>query len=239
LSADSPKHNAASCNESCALYYFPEISAGADRNRSATTAESGQFVGSVPAAGRRPQRQDADDAASKELAARLEAAFSQGLVQGRKEAVAAQQAAAKNAVEAFRTAVEEMIRVRRQDSEQMEREAVRLALAIAGKIIGNACENGTAIGHVVRQALQQVPDPRQLVVRLNPKDIDNIDMMEVAQLSVEDADAHVRVQPDETIQQGGCIVETRLGDVDARIAQQIRIIEDRLTAQLPPGPAES
>ena len=239
MSADSPKHHTPSCNESCALYYFPEISASADRNRSAATAESGQFVGSMPAAGRRPQRQDADDAASKEMDARLEAAFNKGLIQGREEAAAAQQAAAKKATDAFRAAVEEMVRVRRQDSEQMEREAVRLALAIARKIIGNACENGTAIGHVVRQALQQVPDPRQLVVRLNPKDIDNIDLMEAAQTSVEDADANVRVQPDETIQQGGCIVETRLGDVDARIAQQIRIIEDRLTAQLSSNPAES
>jgi flagellar biosynthesis/type III secretory pathway protein FliH len=43
----------------------------------------------------------------------------------------------------------------------------------------------------------------------------------------------LRLEADETIQPGGCIIETQLGDVDARIDQQIKVLEDLLTTQLP------
>jgi flagellar biosynthesis/type III secretory pathway protein FliH len=43
----------------------------------------------------------------------------------------------------------------------------------------------------------------------------------------------LRLEEDETILPGGCLIETQLGDVDARIDRQIKIIEEMLTDQLP------
>jgi flagellar biosynthesis/type III secretory pathway protein FliH len=74
----------------------------------------------------------------------------------------------------FKEAVEGLVRIRRRDVERMETETVRLALAIARKIIGYETEQGEVIGHVVKTAMQKVADPRHLTLRLNPKDIDTV-----------------------------------------------------------------
>jgi len=115
----------------------------------------------------------------------------------------------------------------------METETVRLALAIAKKVIGHETEHGPVIQHVLKAAMKKVVDPRHLTIRLNPKDIDTVDGFKQELLLADDVGALLRLEADEMIQRGGCMIETKLGDLDARIDQQIKIIEDLLKDQLP------
>ena len=131
-----------------------------------------------------------------------------------------------------------MVRIRRQDIDRMEAATVRLALAIAKKIIGNETEHVKIIEHVVKTAMKKVADPRNLTMRLNPKDIDTVNEFQQELFLSDDFNAVLHLEADKTIQRGGCIIETQLGDVDARIDQQIKVIEELLTAQLPKIPIE-
>jgi len=176
---------------------------------------------------------------SEQIQGLVEEAFNKGVEQGRGEAIAAQQNQVDKAAVAFKAAVGEMVRIRKGETDQMETETIRLALAIARKIIGHETEQGSVIGHVVQTAMRKVADPRNLTVRLNPKDIDTVKAFNGEMLLDDDVGAVFRLEADESIQRGGCMVETSLGDVDARIDQQLKIIEDRLTAQLPKPHAES
>jgi flagellar assembly protein FliH len=89
------------------------------------------------------------------------------------------------------------------------------------------------IQQVLKAAMKKVVDPRHLTVRLNPKDIDTVNGCRQEWLLADDAGALLHLEADEMIQRGGCTIETKLGDLDARIEQQIKIIEDLLNAQLP------
>ncbi|WP_319409753.1 FliH/SctL family protein [uncultured Desulfosarcina sp.] len=163
----------------------------------------------------------------------IEEAFNKGMEQGRAETIAAHQKEVEKSVAAFKSAVKEMVRIRQLDVDRMETETVRLALAIAKKVIGHETEHGPVIGHVLKSAMKKVVDPRHLTVRLNPKDIDTVNGFKQELLLSDDFGGTLQLEADETIQPGGCIIETKLGDVDARIDQQVRIMEELLNDHLP------
>lgn len=230
--ADSVKNNPLSSADSCALYYFPEIPGHmAKGNVPASTC--GHFVGGAldrdgdgASAGETPQD-------SQKVRERIKEAFDKGVAQGRDEAVCAQKETVDKATAALKTALEEIGRLRKQDVERMETETVRLALAISRKIIGNETEHGQMIGHVVKTAMQKVVDPRNLTLKLNPKDIDTVKGFTHELLPADETGSVLHLEADETILRGGCIIETQLGDIDARIDQQIAIVESLLAAELP------
>ena len=170
---------------------------------------------------------------SEQIQRLIEAAFKKGKDQGCAEAVAAQQENVDQAAVALKAAVQELARIRQNEIERMETETVRLALAIAKKVIGNETEHGSVIGHVVKTAMKKVADPRHLILRLNPKDIDTVNGFKQELFLADDFGSVLRLEADETIQRSGCMIETKFGDVDARIDQQIKIIEELLSAQLP------
>ncbi len=238
MSADSPKERLASPVDSCALYYFPEIPCRTGP-LDAPTGVAECFVGGsadpihnhsappAPSPDGAMERQRNDDA------------FAKGLEQGRSEMRACQQDRIDQAVGALQTAMQEMARIRQHDIEQMEIETVRLALAIVGKIIGHASEHASVIRHVVQAAMRKVADPRRMTVRLNPRDVETVDAFKPELLPTDDVGAHLRLEADESIQRGGCVIETQLGEVDARIDQQLKTMERLLSAQLPRTRAES
>ncbi|MBR9984669.1 MAG: hypothetical protein KFF68_02050 [Desulfosarcina sp.] len=230
--ADSPKDNALSSSESCALYYFPEIPGGREKG-GATASTDGNFV-----SGALDRRDDcfaagATPPAKEQIQPLTEAAFNQGRDQGRAETIAAQQEKVDQGAAALKCAVEEIARIRKQDVDRMETETVRLALAIAKRVIGYETEHGPVIQHVLKATMKKVVDPRHLTVRLNPKDIDTVDGFKQELLIADDVGALLRLEADEMIQRGGCMIETKLGDLDARIEQQVKIIEDLLKDRLP------
>ncbi len=169
----------------------------------------------------------------------IEEAFNKGIDQGCARTIAEQQEKVNQATVALKTTVQELVRIRQNDIERMETETVRLALAIAKKIIGNETEYGSVIGHVVKTALKKVADPRHVTLRLNAKDVDTVNGFKQELLLTDDLGSVLHLETDETIQRGGCMIETKLGDVDARIDQQIKIVEELLSAQLPKQSLES
>jgi flagellar assembly protein FliH len=163
----------------------------------------------------------------------IEEAFKKGLEQGRTEMKAAQEEQIKNAVAAFEASIQEMHRVRQQDIKCLESEIVRLALAITKKIIGHETEHRAVVQHVVEQALGKVNDTRQLVIKINPQDLNTIQDLQQDLMPTDDLKAVFRIEADEGIKRGGCVIETKLGDVDARIEKQLKIIEEHLLDQIP------
>ena len=43
----------------------------------------------------------------------------------------------------------------------------------------------------------------------------------------------VRVEEDDRLTRGGCIIETSLGDIDARIQTQLQMIEEKIRELVP------
>lgn len=163
----------------------------------------------------------------------VEEAFAKGMDRGRSEVMVALKEKVDQATFALKTAIEELGRVREKDVKQMEVETVRLSMAIAKKIIGAEVSRREVIAHVVKKAMQKVTDPRSLTLRINPKDSETLRELQESQSAIGDIPANFTLVEDESILQGGCIIETTLGDVDARIDQQIKLVEEQLSSGLP------
>lgn len=223
--------------DACGRYYFPEIPCAMQTDQAAAPRQK-QFVSCALDQDIEAESSPSSAADSKQTRQLIEEAFSKGKDQGCAETIAEHQETINQAADALKAAVEELIRIRRQDIDRMESATVQLALAIAKKIIGNEAERGTVIESVVKTAMKKVADPRNLTLRVNPADIDTVNGFQQDLCLADDFKTVLRLEADETIKRGGCIIETQLGDVDARIDQQIKVVEESLTAQLPQIPIE-
>lgn len=217
--------------ESNTLYYFPEIPCGIKKGR--TQPNPGRFVGMKSDPAQNSSTADGNEEDSPKVRELVEEAYCKGVEQGRAEVTAAHRDSIEKAGAALGNALEETIRIRMQECERMETETVRLALAIAKKIIGHATEHSQVVTTVVKAALKKVADPRQLTLKLNPGDLDTVAAIKNELQAGEDSGMVIELEGDEAIGKGGCIIEARLGDVDARIGEQIKIVEQMLTEQLP------
>lgn len=102
-----------------------------------------------------------------------------------------------------------------------EKEIVEMVLEIAKKVIARELKKG-AIVDIVRQALRQAVGDR-VVIRLHPSDKEKFSGKEVIEET-----RTVTIEGDEAITPGGCVVETELGTVDARLETQWEAIRKAL-----------
>jgi flagellar assembly protein FliH len=113
--------------------------------------------------------------------------------------------------------------------EETEQEIVSLVLLIARKVVKVISENqkSVIISNVV-QALRKVKGRGNIIIRVNISDLklttehtrDFINLVEGAK--------SVQIIEDSTVDEGGCIIETDFGEIDARIASQLAELESKI-----------
>lgn len=176
------------------------------------------------------------DAAARALAqAHAEAeeirehARAEGRAAGRVEGLTDVSAAAAALGEALR-GVESL---RTETVESVERDAVQLALDLAGKILAGALHaRPELVVDVVQGALRRVSDRRGIAVLVNPADLDTL------QGAIGDLQAQVAgielcdLQSDQRVEPGGAIVRTTEGEVDAGVQTQLERAGEVLAAAL-------
>jgi flagellar assembly protein FliH len=109
-------------------------------------------------------------------------------------------------------------------------EIVRLALAIAEKVIGNKVEEDTqVVASVLERARIQVQHARQIHIWLHPADHGLLlqlrpDLVHAGQ----EGQRTVAVYPSSDVSRGGCRIETEMGVVEATIPTQLEEITEQL-----------
>lgn len=109
---------------------------------------------------------------------------------------------------------------------EAEPEIVRMVMDIAEKVIGREIKKG-AVVDVVRKAIRESVG-QKIVVRVNTLDMEVIRGKEAELLAELDKVHSLSVREDETVPLGGCIIETELGTVDARLEVQLAAIRKAL-----------
>jgi flagellar assembly protein FliH len=115
--------------------------------------------------------------------------------------------------------------IRAQRSEVIsaaEPELVRLAMAIAERILHTELiTNSTVVVENVRQALTRLVSREVVTLRVNPTDHDTIRQHRDAIVAASDVE-HLRIVEDQRVDRGGVVVETDAGTIDSKIATQLR-----------------
>ncbi len=107
---------------------------------------------------------------------------------------------------------------------------IEISTKIASKIIKREVEIETTIEHSMTESLRQVISANKIIVRLNPKDKS---LLELKREEIGEGNKFSKFQfeADNSIEQGGCYIETELGNVDGRISKQLeeinRILEQK------------
>jgi flagellar assembly protein FliH len=156
--------------------------------------------------------------AHAEAQAIREQAQAEGRAQGHADGLAETTAAALALGEALRGVHE----LRAQLTEDMERDAVELALALAAKILAGALEvQPERVVDVVRGALRRVADRRQIVVLVDPADLEIVSGA-VGELQAQAGGIELcEVQADRRVGHGGAVVRTAEGEIDATVQTQL------------------
>jgi flagellar assembly protein FliH len=87
------------------------------------------------------------------------------------------------------------------------------------------------VAGIVRDALSRVEHAEQITIRMNPADMDGLDALKPGILdSLADA-GRARFEADASISSGGCRIESDCGDIDARIEQRFKVVEDAFRSE--------
>jgi len=107
-----------------------------------------------------------------------------------------------------------------------ERDLLKLALLIAGKVTKAAIEQGQPVAEAnLRRAIELTARRQELKVLLHPQDVARIEEF-LPELRRDFADVQkIALEADPSIGRGGVVVQTREGSVDATIAAQLEEIE--------------
>ena len=107
-----------------------------------------------------------------------------------------------------------------------------LGVRIAEKLLGRELALDPAVVvDVAATAMRHAGEPRELVVRCATEDLEALERGKPRLLERCRAAQAVRFVADDRVSRGGCIIETELGLVDARLSTQLEAIERALRGE--------
>ncbi len=125
-----------------------------------------------------------------------------------------------------------LLRVKKIE-DALEPSYVGLVSECVEKIIGEAVKlDPTLIVGVVRRALLDARQQREIIVRVHPADVDALNKNKNKLLEILARANAVEIREDASITRGGCMIMTELGAIDAQLERQIEAMEAALQAEL-------
>jgi flagellar assembly protein FliH len=145
-----------------------------------------------------------------------------GLAEGRARASAEIDTSVEPLREKFAQSLAELAGLRAIIAERTERDLVLLALEIARKVVHREVTiDADVVLTLARVALSRLHNNAVARVHLHPDDFNYVtsrkDQLESA--------VSVEIVEDRSVARGGCLIQTEMGDIDARIEQQFAEIE--------------
>jgi len=125
--------------------------------------------------------------------------------------------------------LEELESLRRREVRGFEKELVELALEVARKVVGQeVATQPDAVAHLLRDALGRIEHAGPLTIRMNPLDLERLTGMQPQLLQGLVDPGRVRFEADAGLSAGECLIESDVGDIDARVEQRFRIVAEAL-----------
>ncbi|MBR3731926.1 MAG: flagellar assembly protein FliH [Spirochaetales bacterium] len=161
-------------------------------------------------------------------------AIKQGIEKGYKDGYDKESAEVKRLVERVQIILNSAIAKRDEIFVETEQQIIGLVLLIAKKVIKVITENqkNVVINNVV-QALRKVKSRGEVSIRVNLADIELTSEHKKDFVEMVEGVKSIRILEDNTVDRGGCIIETDFGSIDARITSQLREIEDNILELMP------
>lgn len=169
------------------------------------------------------------ESARREASRIQQQAFEQGFADGLREGRVQGEAEFSSLVKMLSTLHNEFASLKERFYEEHQDIILELALKIARSVIHNEIRiHNDVVVHILKDAIRLAMDRERLKIRVNPEDLSVCLERKPEILKSADGIKQIIFEPDETIAQGGALIEYAFGEIDARIDQQFFELEDRL-----------
>ena len=152
-------------------------------------------------------------------------AYQRGLERGTEEGTLAARGEILDHIEALKLLASQASLDRQELLQNSERAVVRLATEVARKIIQHEISlDPSLVARVVRSAIEKVNATDLIRVRVNPQDLEAL--RNYIKESSHPKASGWEFEADPDVEPGGCIIDTRVGILDAQLDVQLKEIEE-------------
>ncbi len=113
--------------------------------------------------------------------------------------------------------VDEKISVYGREFEDL---VIQLSFEIAQKIARKEIQKESVIESVLKDSLRKILGANSVIIKIHPEDYIILNEDNNKSLFFDESFSKIKFEQDDRIEQGGCVVETEIGNVDARIISQ-------------------
>lgn len=168
------------------------------------------------------QRDQAKAAVVAAHAAGVKDGYARGEAEGLKKAQASFDARVKELQTKIASLLETLEASKKQIYGDAHTVLLKLCFELTKKIINTECRmNPDIVLSVIKKSLSYIADRERLVVRVSKDDMETASSKKDFWLPVGDRVESIRIESDERIEKGGCIIESNSGVADARLGVQI------------------
>ncbi len=155
--------------------------------------------------------------------------YQEGFSRGREEGYKEGELEVKRLINRMQTIVTKTMDRRQEILSETEQQIVDLVLLMTRKVVKVISENqrNVVVSNVVH-ALRKVKGRGDVIIRVNLADVAMTTEHTKNFISSAENIKNITVVEDSTVDQGGCIIETDFGAVDARIASQLNELEQKI-----------
>ena len=158
-----------------------------------------------------------------------QSAYEQGRIAGYEQGVADSRKAAEEAADLLRSLTGEIETQMASVWERSREGALKLSLAIATRIIGSAAEAYRPLAtELTRKCLTMMRDQAKATIFVNPDDAAQLRSVKSDLLTVAEGIRSLEIMERATVPRGGSVVETDAGQLDARLDEQLKVVESAL-----------
>lgn len=156
-------------------------------------------------------------------------AYQKGYDAGREVGFKKGQSEVRRLIDRLGTIVGQAIDVREDIIAASEKQMVDMMLMIARKVIKDeVVERKEVVLNNIREALRRIKDRDRVNIRVNFSDLELTTAHKDELIKMMESLRKVNIYEDSRVDRGGCIIETDVGSIDARISTQLKEIEEAI-----------
>jgi flagellar assembly protein FliH len=111
--------------------------------------------------------------------------------------------------------------------QKINRFIIDISFQIAEKIIRREIEKSSPVLKIIDESLRKIISANETVIKLNPQDMSLVESG-LSEIGVRLNSSNIRLEADERIERGGCLIETEIGNVDGRISSQVENLKRQI-----------
>jgi flagellar assembly protein FliH len=162
------------------------------------------------------------------------AGYTDGFAHGEQVAKESMEAAVCKAAEEATRIIAEANRQSQLTILSAEKQILDIALAVAKKILTVEVDaNSQAVLAIVKSAMDKVRNQTQITVRVNPSDFECVLAAKSEMEAILQREQSVEFAADQTVNRGGCVIDSGFGSVDAQLETQLQAISTIIRSLLP------